>query len=97
VFVAMSTIGDVGYLQQICKPSYKIINKILKEVLHASNSLPCQFVGIDPSFSSFGVNDLLWFVKGLKLLHFVLVLMNLLLILMLIIEFLILQSSILLN
>jgi hypothetical protein len=82
VFVAMSTIGDVRSLQQICKPSYKIINKILKEVLPASNSLPCQFVGIDPFSSSFGVNDLLWFVKGLKNLHFV---------------FLILQSSILLN
>ncbi len=78
----MSTIGDVRSLQQICKPSYKIINKILKEVLPASNSLPCQFVGIDPFSSSFGVNDLLWFVKGLKNLHFV---------------FLILQSSILLN
>jgi hypothetical protein len=89
----MSTIRDIGSLKQICKLGCKNIDKILKEILPTSSSLPCQFVGIDPPSSSFGVNDLLWFVEGLKKLYFVLVLMNLLLILMLIIVFFIFQIS----
>jgi len=93
----MSTIGDVRSLKQICKVGCKTINEILKEVLPTSSSLPCQFVGIDPSSSFFGVNHILWFVESLKNLYFVLVLMDLLLILMLIILFLIFQSSILLK
>jgi hypothetical protein len=93
----MSTIGDVRFLKQICKLGCKTIDKVLKEVILTLSNLPCQFVGIDLSSSSFSVNDLLWFVEGLKNLYFVLVLMNLLLILMLIIVFLIFQNSILLN
>ncbi len=40
--------------------------KILKKFLPASNNIPCQFVDINASFSSFSVNDLLRFIERSK-------------------------------